>query len=304
MGTVADLGLADRPVLVLSPHLDDAWLSAAAVLQSVRCEVWTVFAGIPQPPRRTRWDEASGFADSSETMAARLEEDSRAFAGTGLIVRRLPYLDGAYADRAHRRRDLAAFRTELAEWLATNPTGVVVAPAGAGVHVQRAAWEILRERFRPSTPATDPDESASPPTDSGSPSGLRGRTVGAIRWAMHADYQRRRRKAQRAGMAANPDHLDVRDAVLELCTPGRTVVCFEDLPYLWHARGAREIARLARSRGLTAEAVELPVDVADKFRHVQAYASQLPALDERNRLSRRDEFAPTETYWLVTGGTP
>lgn len=303
------LVLRARPVLVLAPHLDDAWLSAAGVLQRATCRVWTVFAGSPSPVQSTPWDAASGFADSDATMRARTSEDAQAFAGTQHEVDRLPLLDATYAEHALRAQDRADLAARLSNWLKSHPESVVVAPVGAGVHVPRAAWQVLRERLRgaPDTPAgptaagTAADAATATPAHGHRRLGsAKNVAAQAVRGLMHADAQRRRRKAQRRGMAANPDHLLVRDVALATVTqhPGATLLLSEDLPYLWHERGAGQARRLRRRTAGLRE-VTVPVDVTDKHARLQAYVSQLPVLDEQGRLRAADRLPLTETYWIV-----
>ncbi|TDC32396.1 PIG-L family deacetylase [Kribbella albertanoniae] len=93
---------ADRPILMVSPHLDDAVLSvgatvAALVDQGRDVTICTVFAGEPTPP-------FSEFADAFHTMCGlgddavprRRQEDLEA---TGILRARslhLPFLDSIY----------------------------------------------------------------------------------------------------------------------------------------------------------------------------------------------------------------
>ena len=66
-------GVPEGRVLIVSPHLDDAAFSCAALLDRPRpADVLTVFAGTPDPPRRTSWDKRTGFDDSDAAMTARL----------------------------------------------------------------------------------------------------------------------------------------------------------------------------------------------------------------------------------------
>lgn len=309
------LGLIDRPTLVVSPHLDDAWLSAASILVSRKCEVWTVFAGTPDPAQSTDWDRRCGFADSEETMRARVAEDTSAFADTDHLVDRLPYLDGAYADPHRRRRDLADFRAQLQTWLNEHPAAVVVLPVCAGAGMKPAPWDgIVRKLRRPGTcgggSADQPRDEEAQATESGRHElGLRARFGGPVAQVvgsvMHADYQRRRRAAQRSGMAVNPDHAAVRDTALDICRdfPEVTTVFFEDLPYLWSRRGHDSAAALSRHLSTPLRILEAPIDRDVKFAHVSRYASQLLVLDPvHQRLSVPDRLPETETYWIARGG--
>lgn len=302
-----------RPVLVLSPHLDDAWLSAAALLQHRPCEVWTVFAGAPIPARSTEWDARCGFADSDETVAARRAEDAAAFGDTGHQVRLLDLLDAAYHDGSDRRADVDRLVARLSAWAADHPDGILVAPVVAGVWVDPAWWQRLRERLRrPAGPApsgrqSDGAESAPSPehrTAEESPGhGLRSRTGALIRSMMHAAAERRRRRAQRAGMAANPDHELVRRAALRVAAdvPGLSVLLSEDLPYLWHRDGTQQ-AQALRERGWDVREMVRPVDVQDKERRVAEYRSQTRLLDPvHRRLEPPASLPATERYWWIAG---
>ena len=103
-------------------------------------------------------------------------------------------------------------------------------------------------------------------------------------------------------MAANPDHVLVREAGLDVAADasGVDVLLWEDLPYLWHERGSARIPRLERSRGLSAEKLEVPVDVEAKLTRLAHYASQLNVLDPvHNRLTERAALPDTETYWMM-----
>ncbi len=290
---------AGRPLLVLSPHLDDAWLSTSALLTSpVDAEVWTVYAGRPTPPLRTEWDHRCGFPDSDATMAARIAEDEAAFVDSGVAVRHLPLLEAAYRDGATARRQLTILERELRGWIADHSDGVVALPVGAGVQVRPAPWERLRRRPQEDA-APETGEPAAPSTTAAPDHAPRWKQV--VRAAMHADHQRRRREAQRRGMAANPDHLLVRDLGLRVCAETATldVVLWEDLPYLWHERGTVSAGLLQR-RGIPLQQFDLPVDTSVKQRRLAHYRSQLELLDPRlNRLTDADRLPTTETYWQL-----
>jgi LmbE family N-acetylglucosaminyl deacetylase len=89
-------------VVAISPHLDDAVLSAGAFLASTKSPtVVTVFAGIP--PRGlplSQWDELSGFVDGDDVVGLRRLEDTRAVGRLGGTARWLDFLDGQYRNEA------------------------------------------------------------------------------------------------------------------------------------------------------------------------------------------------------------
>lgn len=282
-----------HPVLMLSPHLDDALFSASEIIRRGQVEVWTVFAGEPEPPRTTAWDTAGGFVDSRAHMSARWREDQTAFAGTSASIRHLPCLDGAYTTPENRAADLELLCRELVNWVDTHAgeKPVVVLPACAGVPVPASGIDSAMKIV--GTPTSLPAAIAP--------------WVRQLQAMKHRAYLRRRRKAQRLGLAINGDHLAVRDTVLRaLADDGRvTLVLVEDLPYLWwHPADAQVDAVAARWRR-TAAPGSFEVDRRWKHDRISNYASQLDIMDaEQRRLSSPDTLPELERYWVLpsTGG--
>jgi LmbE family N-acetylglucosaminyl deacetylase len=86
-------------VAVISPHLDDAVLSAWLLLvEAPRTRVITCFAGVPAGPVRGRWDERTGGLSAAAAVAVRRAEDVRALALTDSEPVHLDLLDGQYRD--------------------------------------------------------------------------------------------------------------------------------------------------------------------------------------------------------------
>ncbi|HLK00488.1 MAG TPA: PIG-L family deacetylase [Streptosporangiaceae bacterium] len=145
-----------EPVVVLSPHLDDAVLSAWHVLSSPRdVTIVTVFAGVPEPGLLTDLDRSHGAGDSGAWLTRRRQEDRAAFAVAGrdpvhldlLEVQfpayRIPRLRDAIARAPERFLELVADDPELRsdpDALAAlvrphiPPGAVVYGPAGIGGH--------------------------------------------------------------------------------------------------------------------------------------------------------------------------
>lgn len=118
------------PVVVLSPHLDDAVLSCFAVLsrQGTTRTVVTVFAGVPEAGQQGLWDASRGVTRSDEYMAERVADDLDVMAGLGARAVHLPLLDEQY-----RRTRLTS--QSLARRLEPYTEGAnVYAPAGFGQH--------------------------------------------------------------------------------------------------------------------------------------------------------------------------
>jgi LmbE family N-acetylglucosaminyl deacetylase len=85
------------PLLVVSPHLDDAVLSCGALLAGrPGAIVCTVFAAAPSAAMHTEWDGKSGFSDSSVAIRARIHEDTQALAVLNAVPFHLAFRDAQY----------------------------------------------------------------------------------------------------------------------------------------------------------------------------------------------------------------
>ena len=89
----------NEPVVVISPHLDDAVFGCGALLAGhPGSVVVTVFAGRPQRYETlTSWDERCGFARGDDVMAARRAEDDAALSVLDARPIWLDFLDAHYA---------------------------------------------------------------------------------------------------------------------------------------------------------------------------------------------------------------
>src|SRR5712692_1758346 len=92
------------PILVVSPHLDDAVLSlgmtiARAARSGGQVDVLTVFAGDPESTRPSGgWDRRAGFNTEGEAATARRVEDLEACRTVGAAPTWLSFAPGAYRD--------------------------------------------------------------------------------------------------------------------------------------------------------------------------------------------------------------
>lgn len=85
------------PVLVLSPHLDDAVINCWSVLTSAEAvTVLNVFTAAPRSPAPTAWDRVCGASDAQRHSIARAEEDRAALALAGREPANLGFLDAQY----------------------------------------------------------------------------------------------------------------------------------------------------------------------------------------------------------------
>lgn len=88
-----------QALLVISPHLDDAVLSAGQFLASYPgIVVMTMFAGRPAVEQHTSFDDSCGFVSSTDAMVNRWHEDDRALTSLGARPLRAPFLDQQYRE--------------------------------------------------------------------------------------------------------------------------------------------------------------------------------------------------------------
>jgi LmbE family N-acetylglucosaminyl deacetylase len=99
---------AGTPVLVVSPHLDDAVLSCGAFLTAAapRCPVTvaTVFTAAGPPPHTLAARRFLAGADAQALYAARRQEDHEVLAGLGCAVVHLGFPDALFRRRRRRSR--------------------------------------------------------------------------------------------------------------------------------------------------------------------------------------------------------
>ncbi|MEA2374670.1 MAG: hypothetical protein QOD53_1133 [Thermoleophilaceae bacterium] len=121
----------DAPAAVLSPHLDDAVLSAWSVLRRPgEVRVINVCTAVPPPGPAPPWDRLTGARDAAERMRERLDEDREALAKAGRESVALGFLDAHYRDAPIDRDELTAALSA-----AVGAVSELWAPAGIGAHV-------------------------------------------------------------------------------------------------------------------------------------------------------------------------
>jgi GlcNAc-PI de-N-acetylase len=126
--------LRNGPLLLVSPHPDDAALSCAALIaRDEPIDILTVFTRTPDPPQQGPWDRDTGFASSADSMPMRLREERTAFASTPHRLALLGALEIQYVPDARPPRDAEMLAAALVSWLERHPDGVVAVPAGAGL---------------------------------------------------------------------------------------------------------------------------------------------------------------------------
>ena len=119
--------MAADPLLVFSPHLDDAVLSIGNELATrPGSVVVTVLAGMPVDETvATAWDASCGFASAGDSLRARWEEDAAALAVLSASAIHLGFLDGQYGPA-----DGGAISAEIERIIGDHPAHRVYAPFG------------------------------------------------------------------------------------------------------------------------------------------------------------------------------
>lgn len=133
---------------------------------------------------------------------------------------------------------------------------------------------------------------------------IRTASLGMARRLLHADFQRRRRAAQRQGMLANEDHLAIRDLGLAVAKRhGVPCLLYEELPYLWSASAESAVQDVARTWNCSATAVAVSIDRTAKHERMAHYHTQLAVMDpEARRLEQPSTLPTVEHYWIVDTG--
>jgi LmbE family N-acetylglucosaminyl deacetylase len=125
----------DGPAVVVSPHLDDAVLSAWSVLRAEGpVEVVNVCTGLPPAGVLTRYDRLVRGTESAALFAERLAEDREALALAGRAPRGLGFLERQYASAPLDHTELrAAIAPEL------DGASHAYLPSGIGAHDDHVA---------------------------------------------------------------------------------------------------------------------------------------------------------------------
>jgi LmbE family N-acetylglucosaminyl deacetylase len=123
------------PVVVLSPHLDDALFSLWSVVSGAGdVAVVNVCTGIPPPEPVPRWDRVTGATDSAEHMRLRLAEDREALAHVGRDPVGLGLLDAHYGRPSVTASEVVRRTGDHVE-----EASVLYAPAALGGHADHRA---------------------------------------------------------------------------------------------------------------------------------------------------------------------
>jgi LmbE family N-acetylglucosaminyl deacetylase len=140
-----------RTALVISPHLDDAILSAGQFIAGrPDCVVATVFAGTPPTQAvLTSYDDKCGFKSATEAMEARRAEDLEAMSVLQAKAQHLGFVDSQYGGKLK----VTTLVRQLGELVDELDPEFVLAPLGLvhpdHVTVRDAVLEAMRGREAP-----------------------------------------------------------------------------------------------------------------------------------------------------------
>ena len=116
------------PLLVVSPHLDDAVLSCGRLLAATPGSVvLTVLAGRPLDHRFVDWDRRGGFRPGDDVIGRRRREDRRALRLLRARPVWLEFRDDVYRDGP---LDAAAVRAEVSAVVESLDPALVALPVG------------------------------------------------------------------------------------------------------------------------------------------------------------------------------
>lgn len=102
--------------LLISPHLDDAILSAGQFLAGYPfCDVMTIFAGVPDDGFLTPYDEKLGFKSSRDAVSFRRIEDIEATSILRANHIHAEFLDSQYVPLPTAKKIAGAIEKQLAE---------------------------------------------------------------------------------------------------------------------------------------------------------------------------------------------
>jgi LmbE family N-acetylglucosaminyl deacetylase len=127
--------------IYLSPHLDDAVLSAGGLIHEqtragLPVEIWTVFAGFPTQPELSSFAQVLhqlwGFGSAEESVHSRRQEDARAAQILGASAVHFDFPDAVYR------------RSAEGEWLYPQDVSVDPHPADASLPAEIANTVSLR----------------------------------------------------------------------------------------------------------------------------------------------------------------
>ena len=160
--------------IYLSPHLDDAVLSAGGLIYEqtqigIPVEIWTFMCGYPPEadfsPFTQKLHESWGFSSAEESIRRRREEDEKAAAILGAATLHFDFLDCAYRRGSNGEwlySEIAVppdeadseLPSQIAEVISArlNPDDVLVCQLAVGSHVDhvlvRQAAELLGKPLR------------------------------------------------------------------------------------------------------------------------------------------------------------
>ncbi|NWG33202.1 MAG: PIG-L family deacetylase [Chloroflexi bacterium] len=129
--------------IYLSPHLDDAVLSAGGLMyeqtrSGIRVEIWTLMSGVPSggeaSPFAQLLHQQWGFSSAEEAVGSRREEDRKAAQIVGATARHFDFLDCIY------RRD------ENGKWLYDQ---ISLPPQGLDRRLPRQMADAISSRLEP-----------------------------------------------------------------------------------------------------------------------------------------------------------
>lgn len=121
-----------KKVLLISPHFDDAVLSAGQFLSGrPNADVITVFGGTPEVETSTPYDLKCGFKRADDAIAVRKNEDNEALALLRANPIHFDFLDDQYID-GRTQEEIDEIYNAIVKQINNNNYEFILAPLGLG----------------------------------------------------------------------------------------------------------------------------------------------------------------------------
>lgn len=126
--------------IIISPHFDDACISALAQLDQ-KSLVVTVFSGFPKIEQRTKWDSFCGFKNSSEAIRKRLQENEVAAKYVGFKTVNLSFVDWQYG----QKNDRDNIKRKIRRVISLYPMATIFCPLSLGGSIEHPDHVLITE---------------------------------------------------------------------------------------------------------------------------------------------------------------
>ena len=126
--------------IIISPHFDDACLSAFAELDD-KSLVVAIFSGFPKIEQKTDWDIFCGFKNSTEAVSKRAKENETASKYIGFKTIDLGFIDWQYNQAINKGN----INREIMKVIKRHPSATIFCPLSFGVSIEHPDHILMTE---------------------------------------------------------------------------------------------------------------------------------------------------------------